>query len=116
MAVPSWLRKPSHRVQDIGLTLLVALLIVPGTIVDASHHDKALLAAVFTVAAVVPLLWRRRWPLVTLAAITVVTIATPVDGPFAIPLAVALYTIGAHRSWDATIAAGGAVFVTGVIY
>jgi signal transduction histidine kinase len=116
MAVPSWLRKPSHRVQDIGLTLLVALLIVPGTIADASHHDKALLAAIFTVAAVVPLLWRRRWPFAALAAITFVVVVTPVDGPFAIPLAVVLYTIGAHRSWDATIASAGAVMAVGVVY
>ena len=72
MSLPSWLRKPSSRTVDIGLTGLVALLIVPGTIVDAAKHDKALLAAIFTVAAVVPLLWRRRAPFVTLAIITYV--------------------------------------------
>ena len=59
MSLPSWLRKPSPRTVDIGLTVLVALLIVPGTIVDASHHDKALIAAIFTVAAVATACRRR---------------------------------------------------------
>jgi signal transduction histidine kinase len=116
MSLPSWLRKPEPRTVDIGLTVLVALLIVPGTVIDAAHHGKALPAAIFTVAAVVPLLWRRRAPFVTLAIITVATVLTPVDGPFAIPLIVALFTIGAYRSWEATIAASGAVVLTGVIY
>ena len=116
MSLPKWLRKPSSRTQDIGLTLLVGLLIVPGTVIDASQHGKALLAAVFTIAATLPLLWRRRWPFAVLAATTAVTVVTPVDGPFAIPLMVSLYTIGAHRSWEETIAAAGAVVLTGVIY
>ena len=89
---------------------------MPGTIVDASHHDQALVAAAFTVAATVPLLWRRRWPFAVLAAITAVNVLTPVDGPFAIPLVVALYTIGSRRSWEQTAAAAGAVVLTGVIY
>jgi signal transduction histidine kinase len=116
VSLPSWLRKPSSRTVDIGLTVLVALLLVPGTIIDAAQHDKALLAAIFTVAAVVPLLWRRRAPFVTLAIIMGVTVLTPVDGPFAIPLMVSLFTIGAYRSWEETIAASGAVVLTGVVY
>ena len=116
MSLPSWLRKPSPRTVDIGLTVLVALLIVPGTIIDSAKHDKALLAAIFTVAAVVPLLWRRRAPFVTLAIVTAVTVLTPVDGPFAIPLMVSLFTIGAYRSWEETIAASGAVVLTGLVY
>src|SRR5215218_10014565 len=64
MSLPSWLRKPSPRTVDIGLTVLVALLIVPGTVIDSARHDKALVAAIFTAAAVVPLLWRRRVPFV----------------------------------------------------
>ena len=96
--------------------MLVALLIVPGTVIDSAKHDKALLAAIFTVAAVVPLLWRRRAPFVTLAIITAVTVLTPVDGPFAIPLMVSLFTIGAYRSWEETIAASGAVVLTGLVY
>ena len=85
-ALPSWLRKPSPRTVDITVTVVVALLIVPGTVIDAAHHGKGLAAAVFTVAAVVPLLWRRRAMFVTLARITAATVLTPVDGPFAIPL------------------------------
>ena len=92
-ALPSWLRKPSPRTVDITVTVVVALLIVPGTVIDAAHHGKGLAAAVFTVAAVVPLLWRRRAPFVTLALITAATVLTPVDGPVAIPLMVSLYTM-----------------------
>jgi signal transduction histidine kinase len=116
MSLPSSLRSPSPRTVDAALTLLVAVLIVPGTIINAAQHDKALLAAVFTVAATLPLLWRRRAPFITLVVITAVTVITPVDGPFAIPLVLSLFTIGAYRSWEQTIAAAAAVVMTGVIY
>jgi signal transduction histidine kinase len=115
-ALPSWLRKPSPRTVDVALTLLVALLVVPGTIIDAAKHDKALIAAAFSIAAVLPLLWRRRAPFVTLAVITAAIVLTPVEGPVAIPLMLALYTIGSRRTWEETIAAAGAVVLTGAIY
>jgi signal transduction histidine kinase len=115
-ALPSWLRKPSPRTVDITVTVVVALLVVPGTIIDAARHDKALVAAAFSLAAVVPLLWRRRAPFVTLAMITAAIVLTPVDGPVAIPLMVALYTIGSRRTWEETIAAAGTVVLTGAVY
>jgi signal transduction histidine kinase len=101
---------------DVGLTLLVALLVLPGTIVDAEKDGEALEAAAFGAAAVLPLLARRRWPLVTLAWITVFAVLTPVDGAFALPLMVALYTIGSRRSWETTIGAAGSVVLVGVAY
>ena len=71
----------------------------------------------FGVAAVLPLLVRRRWPFLALGAILAHRgRARPVDGPFRLPLMVALYTIGSPRSWQATIAAAAAVVAVGVVY
>jgi signal transduction histidine kinase len=53
---------------------------------------------------------------VALAVITAAIVLTPVDGPVAIPLMVALHTIGATRTWEQTMAAAGAVVLTGVVY
>jgi signal transduction histidine kinase len=114
-ALPSWLRKPSPRTQDIGLTLLVIVLVLPGTVAAAEPGDK-LLTAVLSVATALPLLIRRQAPFVALALITLTALIPPVDGAFTAPLLVALYTIGSRRSWEATIAAAGAVVLVGVAF
>src|SRR5918995_6471 len=43
-------------------------------------------------------------------------VGTPVDGQYAFPIMVVLYTIGSTRSWEATIAAAAAVVATGLAY
>ena len=115
LARPSWLRKPSPRAGDIWLTLLVALVVLPGTIEEADGDD-VVLATVLGIAAVLPLLIRRRAPFLALGLITVAAIVPPVDGAYTLPMAVALYTIGSRRSWEETMAATGAVVLVGVIY
>ena len=110
-ALPSWLRHPSPRTVDISLTLLVALLSVPGAVAEAQKSDQGLEAAIFATAAVLPLLLRRRRPLLTLALVAVATVLMPGDTSLPLPLMVALYTIGSLRSWETTIAAAGAVVI-----
>jgi signal transduction histidine kinase len=71
---------------------------------------------VWGAAAVVPLLFRRRWPFAALAAILAAAVTAPIDAQFALPLAAMMYTIGAWRSWEATFAAAAAVVATGLAY
>ena len=115
-ALLAWLRRPSPRTVDVGLTLLVGLLVLPGAIHDASQTGQGLEAAVCGVAAVLPLLLRRQRPFLTLAVVMAANVLAPVESGFAIPLMVALYTIGSRRSWEETIAAAGAVVLTGAVY
>ena len=115
-ALPSWLRKPSPRTADIALTVLLALLVVPGVIAEAAKTDEVPVATLVALLSVLPLLMRRSHPFLTLALITAANVLTPVDGPLALPLLVALYTVGARRSWEETAAAAGGVVLTGVVY
>jgi signal transduction histidine kinase len=115
VSIPKWLRKPSPRAQDIGLTILVIVLVLPGSVASADAGDKWLVAAL-TVVTALPLLVRRRWPYVTLGLITFAATIPPVDGAFTVPLLVAFYTIGSRRSWEETAAAAGAVVLVGVVY
>jgi signal transduction histidine kinase len=115
VSLPKWLRKPSPRAQDIGLTILVIVLVLPGSVASADAGDKWL-TAVLTVVTALPLLVRRRWPYVTLGLITLAATIPPVDGAFTLPLLVAFYTIGSRRSWEQTAAAAGAVVLVGVVY
>ena len=107
---------PSPRTVDIGVTLLVALLVLPGAIFEGNEDGRVLEATLFGVAAVAPLLMRRQRPFLTLGLISLVNVLAPVGGQFGIPLMVALYTIGAHHSWETTTAATAAVVLTGVVY
>jgi len=115
VSLPKWLRKPSARAQDIGLTLLVIVLVLPGSVASADPGDKWVTAAL-TVVTALPLLVRRRWPFVTLSLITAAALFPPVDGAFTAPLLVALYTIGSRRSWEQTAAAAGGVILVGATY
>ena len=106
------LRNPSGRLIDVAVTVVVgavnAMTISPG------GHRPTVLSVLFALAAALPLLVRRRWPFAVLAA----AVFTSVLGlPFALQLAVALYTIGANRTSKATIAAAaGAVVAIALTY
>jgi signal transduction histidine kinase len=116
LALPAWLGKPSPRLVDAALTAAVGVPVVATTVADAATDDRPLLGALFGVAAVAPLLVRRRWPFAALAAILLVAVSSPANGAFQLPLLVALYTIGSTRSWEATIAAVAAVAGTVSVY
>jgi len=115
-AVRSWLGNPPARVLDVLVTLLVGIP-TAGTAVS-SGIDQGRTAAGIAVglAITLPLLLRRLWPFAVLAVIVATAVVSPVDVPFPLPLSVALYTIGAHRSWEATIAAATAVVAIAVLY
>jgi two-component sensor histidine kinase len=115
LARPAWLRNP--RTADIALTLLVGAIVVPGVVASADEDGRALVpAALLGIAAVLPLLVRRRVPFVTLGLIVVFALVPPEDGAYGLPLMVALYTIGSTRSWETTAAAAGAVMLVGAAY
>ena len=84
-----------------------------GSGVQQHHTFAGLLVGIASVSA---LLVRRRWPFLTLIAILAVAVASPVDAQFILPLAVALYTIGSTRSWEAAIAGSAIVVGTGLVY
>ena len=111
-----WLRTPPPRVVDVLVTLAVGVPTVVASVASGAGQNRSVQGLLFGLAATLPLLVRRRWPFAVLAAIVAVGALATVTVPFQIPLVLALYTIGAHRSWEATIAAGGAVVVAVVLY
>ena len=101
---------------DVGLTVAVGVPVVATTLASGIEQDRALLGLLFGLAATLPLLVRRRWPFAVLAISLAAAIATPVNGQYVLPIIVALYTIGAARSWEATIAAACAPVAAGFVY
>jgi signal transduction histidine kinase len=116
LALPAWLGRPSPRLVDAGLAALVGVTVLGSAIASGAEQDRTLLGLLFGAAAVLPLLFRRRWPFAALAAILAVAVASPVDAQFALPIAAMLYTIGSARSWEATFAAAASVVATGLAY
>jgi signal transduction histidine kinase len=116
LALPAWLGRPSPRLVDAELAALVGIPVVASAIASGAQDDRTLLGLVFGLAAVVPLLFRRRWPFLALAAILAAAVASPVDAQFAYPIAAMLYTIGSRRSLKATLAATASVVATGLAY
>jgi signal transduction histidine kinase len=116
LALPAWLGRPSSRLVDVGLTALVGIPVLGSAIASGAQDDRALVGLVFGLAAVLPLLFRRRWPFLALGAILAAAVASPVDAQFAYPIAAMLYTIGSRRSLKATLAATASVVATGVAY
>ena len=115
-ALPAWLGNPSSRLVDAALTVVVGVPVVATTVADAAADDRPLLGVLFGLAAVAPLLVRRRWPFAALAAILAVAFSSPADGAFELPVLVAVYTIGSARSWEATAAAAAAVVAAAAVY
>jgi signal transduction histidine kinase len=116
LALPAWLGTPSPRMVDAGLAALVGVPVVLSATASGAQQGRTLLGVLWGVAAVMPLLVRRRWPFAALAAILAVAVSTPVDAQYALPIAAMIYTIGSRRSWEATFAAAASVVATGLAY
>ncbi len=115
-ALPAWLGKPSPRVVDVLVAVVVGLPVIGTAVGSGVEQDRGLAGLVVGVASVAALLVRRRWPFATLVAILAIAVVSPVDAQFVLPLAVALYTIGSTRSWEAAMAGAVLVVGTGFVY
>jgi len=115
-ALRSWLGNPPARVVDVVVTLIFGVPTAATAVASGIDQGRTAAGVAVGLATSLPLLVRRRWPFAVLAVIVVASVLAPVDVPFPLPLSVALYTIGANRSWEATIAAATAVVATAVLY
>jgi signal transduction histidine kinase len=97
LALPGWLRHPSHRTKDVTLAALVGLAVVSGAIAEAVHHDQPVYVAVGALA-VIPFWWRRRHPVPVLAAVLLIGLALPDLVIVQLAGAVVLYQVAATRS------------------
>jgi signal transduction histidine kinase len=110
------IRKPSTGAVDVTLAALVGILVIGSAIAGGVPIGRTVEGALFGVAAALPLLFRRRWPFAVLVATLLVALVANVDGAFALPVLIALYTIGSRRTWEATIAAVAAIVATSVLF
>jgi signal transduction histidine kinase len=89
----NWLRRHPSLV-DAAIVLLVGA----GHVAGAVHEQHVLFGLPLAVATVLPLYWRRRFPLLVLAIVTAATVANTVLYSTDIPVApaIAIYTVAAH--------------------
>jgi len=116
LALPAWVRRRSTALIDAGVALAIGIPTTAAAIASGADKDKLVLGIVFGLLASVPLLFRRRWPYAALTLIIGAALATPVSVPFELPMMIVLYTIGSTRTWEATIAAVGAVLGAAAIF
>ena len=114
--VRAWFGSPSPRAVDVLVFLAVAVPTTGASLATRVDKGPTLIVVLFALAATLPLLVRRRWPFAVLACIVIAAVLSPAGLPYVLPLIVGLYTIGAHRSWKAAIAAYCAVVLTALAY
>jgi signal transduction histidine kinase len=114
--VRAWLGSPPSRAVDVLVFLAVAVPTTGASLATRGDKGPTVTVVLFALAATLPLLVRRRWPFAVLACVVVAAVLSPAGLPYVLPLIVGLYTIGAHRSWQATIAAYCAVVATALAY
>jgi signal transduction histidine kinase len=111
LALPAWLRRPSHRTQDIALAAVLAVPMIAVGIGDATKHDRPWLIACGIVAPLC-VLFRRNWTFLALAVAAVTAVVANPDGGAALAVLVLLYTVASTRPWRTTVAVA-AVLVVG---
>jgi signal transduction histidine kinase len=116
LALPAWLGKPSTRLVDSALAVLVGLGVLSAWLTQPVSDHRPLAGVLFAVAASAPLLVRRRWPFAALAALVALAFATPANGALTLPLLALVYTVGSTRSWQATVAAAAIAVGANTIY
>jgi signal transduction histidine kinase len=118
-------RRPAERVRawlgsppavDVLVVLAVAVPTTGASLATREGKGPTWIVVLFALAATLPLLVRRRWPFAVLACILAAGVLSPASLPYAIPLVVGIYTIGAHRSWQATITAYCVVLAAALAY
>ena len=114
-APPTWLRQPSDRTVDLALTGLVALPVLAGSFGSSqAQHDP--LVGLLGLLVVLPLLIRRRRPLLALALVLAAGVFVPGQGSFLLAALVCLYTIAATRSPRATLIASLATIAAVILH
>jgi signal transduction histidine kinase len=104
------------RVVDVLVFLAVAITTAGAALSLRSNDEPPLLIVLCALAATLPLLVRRRWPFAVLAWIAVAAVLSPVDLPYVLAVLVGVYTVGANRSWQATIATCGVLVASALAY
>jgi signal transduction histidine kinase len=116
MRVRAWLGSPPDRAVDVLVFLAVAVPTTGASLATRADKGPTLIVVLFGLAATLPLLVRRRWPFAVLACVVIAAVLSPAGLPYVLPLIIGVYTIGAHRSWEATIAACGVLLATALAY
>ncbi len=101
---------------DVLVVLAVAVPTTGASLATREGKGPTWIVVLFALAATLPLLVRRRWPFAVLACILAAGVLSPASLPYAIPLVVGIYTVGAHRSWQATITTYGVVLAAALAY
>ena len=105
----SRLGRPSPRALDVAVAALVALPVLGSSFTSAQAKDEPAVG-VLGLLVVAPLLFRRRRPVGTLAAVLIAGAAVPGSATFLVAALVALYTVACARR-PAVIAAAALAVV-----
>lgn len=109
MQASALLRTSTSRDALIAGVCLAATLVAVVVAEEPGAREPDALATVLLMAAIVPLMWRRRWPVAVASTTVLMTFAYMLlsypGGPSTLPVLVALYTVAAagHRSWAMAI-------------
>lgn len=111
-----WMWSGMRRVSDLLLAVVVALFAAPGAV--GGWPERQPRDALLTMAMIVPLLWRRRWPTAVFGVIAAVAFAQWLLGGQQlgcdIALLVAFYTVAARESSRWTVLSA-AVLELGIV-
>ncbi|MBV8999640.1 MAG: hypothetical protein JO304_11295 [Solirubrobacterales bacterium] len=114
-APPAWLRRPSERTVDVALTGLVAIPVLAGSFGSAQARQDPLVG-LLGLLPVLPLLIRRRRPVLALALVLAAGVVVPGQGSFLLAALVCLYTIAASRSPRVTLTASVATVAAVILH
>jgi signal transduction histidine kinase len=116
LALPAWLGRPSPRLVDSALAVLVGAGVLSAWLTQPTSDHRPVAGVLVAVASAAPLLVRRRWPFAALGVLVALAFVTPPNGALTLPLLALVYTVGSTRSWQATVVAGAIAVGTNMIY
>jgi signal transduction histidine kinase len=114
-APPAWLRHPSERTVDVALTGLIALPVLAGSF-GSEQAQQHWPVGLLGLLPVLPLLIRRRRPVLALALVLSAGVLVPGQGSFLLAALVCLYTIAATCSARVTLTASVAAVAAVILH